>query len=162
MNKYLVGCLGVSFVVGISLLGAVAFFLLSEFPVLDASLSVPPEASLGATITMVVTTTNTHTKAIKLDSIDVGDTFLEGFRVLSVDPEPSDTMRVFGMRTWFFGERVEPGDSLDVRFALEAVMEGHFSGDVDVCNPTQDFTTLIADVVIREEEGATAAEEQGL
>ena len=33
-------------------------------------------------------------------------------------------------------------DSIDVDV-------GHFSGDVDVCNPNQDFKTLLADVVIK-------------
>ena len=149
MNKYLIGCLGVAFVVGLSVVAAILFFLFAEFPMLESSVSMPAETSLGEVVTMVVATTNTHTKSIALDSIDVGDSFLDGFQVVSINPEATDTLHVFGMRTWFFSERVAPGDSLDVRFELKAVMEGHFSGDVDVCNRAQDFTTHIADIVVR-------------
>ena len=52
-------------------------------------------------------------------------------------------------RSWDFESVIQPGDSLSVTFQLKPVTEGRFSGDVDVCNPNQDFRTLFADVVVK-------------
>lgn len=122
-----------------------------ELPVLDASLSLPPQATLDSTVIMVVTTTNTHTKPLILNSIDVGDSFLDGFQVVKIEPSPSATEHLYYFRRWDFGQTVDPGATLQVRFELKAVLEGHFSGDIDVCNPNLDYKTLLADVVVRKE-----------
>jgi len=118
---------------------------------LDATLSMPETAQLGVPITMTVTTTNPHEKAVMLDSIDIGDSFLEGFRVSSVQPAHNSTVHIFGMRSWDFSTAVQPGQSLEVVFELTPVMAGHFAGDVDVCNPSQDYHTLVADVVVHKD-----------
>lgn len=146
-----IGCLGAALLFTVVIGLGVAVWLFTERPKLDASLSLPSEATLGETLTMLVTTTNPHDQAVTLDSIDIDDTFLDGFQVVTVVPEPTGTMHVFGQRSWSFGTSVPPGQALEVRFTLKAVQGGHFSGDVDVCNPAQDFTTLIADVMVGEE-----------
>ncbi|WP_182868295.1 hypothetical protein [Stieleria mannarensis] len=61
-------------------------------------------------------------------------------------------MHVFVMRSWEFGDELDLGVSLQIRFTLLAVKEGHFSGDVDVCNPNQDFRIEIADAMVRRNE----------
>ena len=153
MKKTLFGCLGAALV--ILVIGGVMiwFSLFRELPLLDATLSLHNEVEVESTVSMVITATNSHTKAITLDSIDVGDSFLAGFQVISVDPRPTDTthMPIVNQRSWDFGVEIQPGDSLAITFQLRAVTEGHFSGDVDVCNPNQDFRTLLADVVVRKE-----------
>jgi hypothetical protein len=151
MKKYVIGCVAAAVIV--VAIVAVAICLLEitrDLPLLDASLSLPSEVQLDSTLTMVVTTTNTHSEPVILDSIDMDDSFLAGLQVLSIDPEPTDTLHipVINQRSWAFGKRVLPGSSLPVTFELRAVMEGHFSGDIDVCNPNQDFTTLVADLVV--------------
>lgn len=153
-RKVVIGWLGVS----VSLLSVLsvlwAFYLYTEnreLPVLDASLSLPTQATLDSTVIMVITTTNTHTKPLILGSIDVGDSFLEGFQVVKIQPSPSATEHLYYFRRWDFGQTVDPGATLQVRFELKAVLEGHFSGDIDVCNPNLDYKTLLADVVVRKE-----------
>lgn len=100
-----------------------------------------------------MTTTNPHKRPVILDSIDVSESFLAGFQVVSVDPQPTGTVHipVFDQRSWSFGISVAPGDTLSATFRLEPVEPGHFSGDIDVCNPNQDFTTLFVDVVVKEQ-----------
>jgi hypothetical protein len=149
MKKALIGCLCVAAVVVAALALGTWLWLFRELPVLSATLAVPSEAKLDGTVVMVVTTTNAHEKAVTLDSVDIDDAFLDGFQVVKVEPTPTDTMHILGQRSWSFDQAVEPGGTLEVRFELKAVQEGHFSGDVDVCNPNQDFTTLVADVVVR-------------
>ena len=150
MKKIAIGCAGLA-LVAVLMIVCVVVWLSTELPVLDASLSAPSTAQLDSTLTLVVTATNNHTKAIVLDSIDIQDSFLDGFQVIDVNPEPADTTHIFGMRSWDFGSAVPPGDSQVIRFTMKAIQEGHFSGDVDVCNPNQDYTTVIADVVVRNE-----------
>ncbi len=149
MNKKIViGCLSAALLAVILAAVAVWFWLFRELPVLDASLSVPPVAALDSTVTMVITTTNTHTGPLTLDSIDIDDSFLTGFQVVGVHPKPKDTMHYLRRRSWAFGQSVAPGESLVVRFELRAVQEGRFSGNVEVYNPNQDFRTLLADVIV--------------
>ena len=150
MKNLAIGCLGVA-LIAVLAISAVGIWLFRELPVLDASLSAPSVVQLDSTFTVVVTTTNNHNEAIVLDSIDIQDSFLEGFQVIEVQPEPADTTHIFNFRSWDFGSAVSPGESQEIRFTMKAVQEGHFSGDVDVCNPNQDFTTMIADVVVRQE-----------
>lgn len=150
MKKIAIGCAGIALVAAVGIV-CVAVWLARELPVLDASLSAPSTVQVDSTLTLVVTATNNHTQAIVLDSIDIQDSFLDGFQVIEVNPEPADTTHIFGMRSWDFGSAVPPGDSQVIHFTMKAIQEGHFSGDVDVCNPNQDFTTVIADVVVRNE-----------
>lgn len=56
---------------------------------------------------------------------------------------------------------VQPGESLAVTFRLKSIAGGRFSGDVDICNPNQDFTTLFADVVVKEERSNNRVDEIG-
>lgn len=154
MKKLAIGCLGIS-LTGAMAIAIVGYFLfIRELPVLDASISVPWIVKLDSTLTLDVTGTNNHTDSIVFDSVDIEDSFLDGFQILDIDPEPDDTDHIFDWRTWNFGYRVLPGESRTIRFTMKAVQEGHFSGDVDVCNPNQDFATVIADVVVRKEHNA--------
>ena len=130
-----------------------------EFPALEGSISSPEVVGLDETFSMVITATNTTEKKITLDSIDFEDSFLEGFEVVATQPKPKDTLSILGIRSWEFGTSVGPGESVDVEFTLKAVELGHFYGDVDICNPNQDFFTLIADVEVREEPSGVDGEE---
>ncbi|ABW67191.1 hypothetical protein [Desulfosudis oleivorans] len=153
MKKTLLGCLGAALVI-LAVGGAMIWFwLFRELPVLDATLSLPNEAQVDSAISMVVTATNRHSKSITLDSIDIDDSFLAGFQVISINPKPTDTTHIpiINQRSWDFGTVIQPNESLPVTFRLKPVTEGHFSGDVDVCNPNQDFKTLLADVVVKKE-----------
>jgi len=172
MNKIAIGC-AISAVATLLIVVVIiaCFFLFSDnfrnalrheydsshiresMPLLGASLSLPSNAALDETVTMVVTVTNTHKEPVALDSIDVDNSFLEGFQVIEIIPKPKSTQNLYEyyQRSWDFSQDVAPGDSVAIQFRLKAVVEGHFSGDVDVCNPNQDFKTLLADVVVRDE-----------
>jgi hypothetical protein len=69
-----------------------------------------------------------------------------------VKPEPDDTSDIpfLDQRSWAFGRSIAAGERLEVTFSLRPIEPGHFTGDVDVCNPNQDFSTVYADVVVRE------------
>lgn len=160
MKKIIIGCLGALVLSLAAVAAGIWFWLFRELPVLDATLAAPSEVELGATVALVITATNPHRKAVTLDSVDIEDSFLSGFQVVSIDPKPTGTthVSVASQRSWGFGTVVAPGGSLAVTFRLKPVLEGHFSGDVDVCNPNQNFTTVLADVMVRAHLPPPAAE----
>ena len=151
MKQFVVGCLAISAVLFIGLVVLIYFVLIRELPTLEASIATPASVAVNSTFDAVVTAENTHSDQIVLDSIDVEAVFLEGFQVVSVSPKPSETYSIFGYRTWEFDQAVEPGEKVEVTFTLRAVQQGHYTGDVDVCNPNQDFQTVFADVMVNAE-----------
>jgi uncharacterized protein (DUF58 family) len=151
MKRTVLGCLAVALLIVAAGTVFVWFWLFRALPVLDASLSLPREVALESTVPLVITVTNPHEKSVTLDSIDIADSLLSGFQVVSIEPDPTETYHIpiFDQRSWTFGESVMPGGTLSVTFHLRAVQAGHFSGDIDVCNPNQNCTTLLADVVVK-------------
>lgn len=115
---------------------------------------------MESTVTMVIAVTNVHSTPVTLDSIDIDDSFLAGFQIVSITPKPDDTTRVpiLKQRSWEFGKPIPPGGSLSVIFTIKAVAEGRFSGDVDICNPNQDFKTLLADVIVKKQVPGNSSE----
>lgn len=119
----------------------------------EAELSAPAEVRAGDTLELVVTVSNPHAESVTLDSIDIDNPFLEGFQVVSVVPEPSGTDHIpfLDQSSWAFGSSLAPGEELTVTYRMEAIQAGHFSGNVDVCNPSQDYHSLHADILVRED-----------
>lgn len=153
MKKVLIGCLGTTVLTLVVLVAVVWYVVGRNLPVLEVAMSLPLEAEMESTVPMVIMATNTHNAPITLDSIDIDDSFLAGFQVVSIDPRPDDTshLGICHQRTWGFGKPVAPGASLSVTFLLKPVAEGRFAGDIDVCNANQDFKTLLADVVVKKQ-----------
>jgi hypothetical protein len=148
MRSMTIGCFSVSAAAILGVAGLVIWMFV-DLPMLDASLSHPTIVQLDSTFNLCVSVSNSHNTVVTLHSIDIEDSFLEGFQVVSITPEDTDTMHLLGMRNWDFGIRIDPGQSLDICFELKAVQEGHFSGDVEVRNPHHDDVTLVADIVVR-------------
>lgn len=151
MKQFVVGCLAISALLFIGMIALFYFVFVRELPTLEASITSPASVTVDSTFDAVITAENPHSDSIVLDSIDVEDVFLEGFQVVSVTPKPSDTYSIFGYRTWEFNQAVQPGEMVEVTFTFRAVQPGHYTGDVDVCNPNQDFKTVFADVMVNAE-----------
>lgn len=151
MKKVLIGCLVVLLIALVLVVFLFWLVFIRELPKLEAALSLPGEVTLGSTVDMVVTASNEQKLPVILDSIDIDESLFRGFQVVRIEPEPKDTFRVpiLNQRGWSFGKEIQPGESISVTFQLKAVTEGRFSGDVDVCNPSQDFKTLLADVIVK-------------
>ena len=100
---------------------------------------------------MVVQTSNPHSEVVFLDSIDIDLSLLQGFQVLSVDPQHSGTENIpfVNQRTWSFQEAVLPGDEFEITFLLQPFVAGHFTDNIDVCNANYDWKSLYADVVVK-------------
>jgi hypothetical protein len=83
--------------------------------------------------------------------VDVDVTFLSGFQVVKIEPSPTDTFRipVIDQRSWSFGRPVPSKGTTRVSFTLRPLKPGHYTGNVEVCNPNQDCTGAYADVAVR-------------
>lgn len=157
MKHALAGCITAALLGAVASVVLLLMYLLYEPPLLSASLLAPTRVALDSEFELVVTVSNPHPKPMTLDSIDLYEDFLEGFQVLSITPEPSDSNAYGGMRSWEFGDSISPGDELKIRFELRAVEEGRFKGDLDVCNPKMDYRTLVPDIVVRKEKSGAGA-----
>jgi hypothetical protein len=148
-----IGVVAVAFVIVIGLIG---YWLVTEYPNVEATLVAPSSVTLNEPFALVIEVRNPHGENVTLDSIDIDDGFLNGFQVVSVDPSPSDVMNVpiLNQRSWMFERELAPNESMNVTFEMKPVLVGHYSGDVDVCNPSQDYQTLFADIVIQAAEAA--------
>lgn len=153
MKALLIGCLSLV-LMAIVAIGLGVAWLFIERPTLDGSLDMPLQVTVGETFHATITASNGHDKTVTLDSIDISDTLLAGVQISSIEPDPESTTRVpvLDQRSWAFNTPVEPGATMTVRYTLRAVREGHFTGDIDLCNPSQDFFTLYGDLVIVEGE----------
>ena len=125
--------------------------------ILLGSISAPSKVKLGDEFVLKLTVTNPNESSVTLDSIDVFDSFLEGFEIVSISPSPQSDKdyESLGFHSWDFGRSFLPDATLEVAYTLRATKSGHFSGNIDICNPAQKFKRIVADVVV---EGGTTAD----
>ena len=147
------GCLGASVFVILCALCAgcsIWYLFILDLPNLDADLTLPPQIEIDETFDLIVTMNNPHNHNIILDSIDIDHSLLEGLQVLEIEPVPvgTDDYSFLNLRSWQFGKPVAPGEQVVVTFKMRAIYPGHYSGNVEICNPSQDCKTLFADVVV--------------
>ncbi|UCC73807.1 MAG: hypothetical protein JSV86_04400 [Gemmatimonadota bacterium] len=109
-------------------------------PTLVTSVDVPAQARIGEPFAMRIVSRNPHDVEVQLHSVDIDESFIEAFEVLSINPQPTDSMRIpfLNQQSWFFERDVPPGASLEIVFTLNPVRGGVPIGNVEVCNPAQD------------------------
>ncbi|MBI3097370.1 MAG: hypothetical protein HYY93_03860 [Planctomycetes bacterium] len=114
----------------------------------------PATVTVGDTFDLVVTVRNTRTgKDLTVSDVDIGESFLAGFTISSVNPEPKSSMRVpiEGGQSFTFDARIPAGGSRSFTFRLQAEGAGIYRGDVDVCEGLR-FVTRMAQTVVEEKE----------
>jgi len=150
MKRWILGCLAAAGLLTLASAAGCWYFFVREAPMLKAGLELPDRLEVGTAVAMVIRLSNPHTAAVTLDSIDVSDSLLEHFQVIAVEPEAKDSFHVplIDQRSWTFSESVPAGGGFAVTFALVPIAPGHFTGNVDACNPTQDCRQTSVDVVV--------------
>ena len=105
----------------------------------SVSIDAPISADVGDDIEILITVTNTSSKPLELSSIDFSLNFLSGFTITSVDPPYSEISQYDALgggetfQTYYFYRSIAPGDTLILVFSGRAVLQGDFSGTIDVC-----------------------------
>lgn len=126
---------------------AVFYYTISrKDPAFAVKMIVPPHVNVGDSIHVQMEVTNPSDSLLELDSIDIEDSLLGGFKVSSVFPAPTATFTVMNSTTYSYAEVLSAGETFEISFVLEAVKPGIWTGDVDFCNPSQDYVTSSATV----------------
>ena len=146
MKPKILAFFGISGIIIVLLAALLVAWIMLETPTLDVRLHCPGSVAVGEEFDLVLETRNLHSKIIRLDCIDVDNGFLSGFEIVSIDPPSTSSMNIFGMQSLDFEESVSPDETLTVTFTLKALKQGHYVGDVDVCNTAQHYTTVVPNV----------------
>ena len=154
LAKVGIGCaIGCAVLALLGVLGGVAFFqwLPGGPEEVEVRVSPPVEVGYGESFDLEVVIRNMADRPRTLDSIDVSDSYLDGLAIERMEPASSGSMEipVVDMRSFTFGREIPAGGTETVHFALKAVHEGDFSGNLDVCidSGASCITSLVRTVV---------------
>ena len=102
---------------------------------ISVAIETPPAVTQGEAFEIRAIVTNRGEKPANLDSIDIGDSYLEGVSITSAEPPWIGTMHIpiDDTVSHDFQATVPAGQSLTVIFHAKATQRGTFSGDFDIC-----------------------------
>lgn len=130
-------------------IGATGYWLVTrEAPPFAVDVEYPDVVEVGETLTLKVTVANDGTKDLRFAELDLYDTFLDGFEVVSVSPKPKSKERIFGIVTYGFSRKLKPAESMPIEFKLRAKETGMWTGGVDACTPTQNYVSEYAEIEV--------------
>ncbi len=135
----------------VTILGVLAVAYWWTSPMLDVSVKIPTSAELGNPFSMSIAAFNPHSESVVLDNVDIPNAFFESFDVISVDPMPPDDspLEGFGTRTWYFNLEVPPTTTRTITFEVRPTVRGRHVIEFDVCNSTEDCTSVAKAIEIR-------------
>lgn len=135
-----------------AVVAAVLFAAQCTAPQLSARLEAPESVSIGQEFELRIRVHNPHAEAVELDSVDAPMVLLDSFDLEPIEPLPQDGSPVDGLgtRTWWFEQRVEPGDELRIAFRAKALRAGTQQLGLDVCNELQDCDAVLASIQVTE------------
>ena len=119
-------------------------------PPFRIALQYPREVTLGDEFDLEIEVENARRKRVSLASIDVFDSFLEGFELIGTVPSYEDHEHVFNFRTLWFQEDLMPEGTVIVRVTLRAAQLGRYGGQLDVCTASELCTTVYAAIDVVE------------
>jgi hypothetical protein len=93
----------------------------------------PGTVRVGESFDLLVRINNSAAEAQTLDSIDFGEEYLAGVRILSADPSYSDSFDYEGFTSFTFERSIPAGGELAIQFRAEALQAGDFAGPLDIC-----------------------------
>jgi hypothetical protein len=105
-------------------------------PPQDIALSVkaPAQMEVGEDLTLEARVVNNSVEQVKLSSIDISLTYLDGIVITSSDPAYKSVASYSSdFQTYYFDEVIAPGASLVITFMAEAVRTGDLKGELSAC-----------------------------
>ena len=124
------------------------YFYFTGSPPFQVTIDAPSKVAVNDTFDVVINVTNPSDKKMILDSIDIYSSLLDGFDIVSVSPDPGSQMKILNFQSLSFSHSVRPNETVKVVVSLNAKEEGYFAGDIDVCTPAQNFTTVSTGIVV--------------
>jgi len=117
-------------------------------PPFNVTITHPDTVKLRDTFFLEIEVENTSSKSASLGSIDLYDELLDGFTVLSVEPEPNAKEHRWGFATYYLKRSISPDESFTFTLELQADQLGYWSGDIDSCTPFESFVTADASIEV--------------
>ena len=102
---------------------------------ITVAIDIPTRVSQGETFEIIADVTNTGDETQTLDSIDIGDEYIEGIAILRSDPMYSETFHIplDNTMSHTIQRDIGPSETLTVTFTVEALHAGDYIGAFDVC-----------------------------
>ncbi|WOO41063.1 hypothetical protein [Rubellicoccus peritrichatus] len=126
-------------------------YFIGDTPDFAVSVDSPEQVRIGEEFDLVVKVSNPSEEDLKLGSIDIYDSLLDGFKVLEVIPKPNEEDSIFEFRSFYFSEELKPQDSVTITFKLKGAKAGVWTGDIDSCTPWEQFVTSVQTIVVSAE-----------
>jgi len=121
----------------------------------EVDIYLPPTIEVGTDFDFAITITNTSTQSINLDSINIGQEFVDGIQIGDSTPifEYRDHYDLLGfpMEMFIFNEMILVGESLTIEFETRAIKTGDFTGQMFICiDDTSNCEIILLRTVVEE------------
>lgn len=148
----LIGCGSAAGIVLLLLLAFVAWvaYISKDVEGVLVGADVPVDVVVGETFELVVNVRNERDRQpLALSDIDIGEDYLAGLVVISIEPTPQSSTHVplDNSRSFTFGVSIPAGEAKAFTFKLRAEKPGVYRGDVDICEGSRFITTMAQTVV---------------
>ena len=91
-------------------IGAIAYMYVNdEPPSFVVSISSPGTATTGEEINLIIEISNPTVENLELGSIDIFDSLIDGFAIMTVDPPPDSRDDSMGFTSLYYSESLAPG-----------------------------------------------------
>jgi hypothetical protein len=134
--KWLLGILVVCICLGCAGTVGVLYYFGREPETLSIDYSMPSVVRNGENFDLVITMTNTGSTSFTVNDIDLdelmGGSILDGAMVIGTEPEMKRDYSVSGIKTFTYNQVLEPGQTKQAVFHLQAMIVGEFGGSIGV------------------------------
>ena len=150
-NLVIIGCAGllVLCVLGAGLVGLFLWHVSQDPKAMEVSVDAPATVKRGEECDLTVAVVNRRAEPLTVTTIDVGESYLEGFTVVGTDPayKSSVGIPIDNSRSYTFDADIAAGATNVFTFQLRATRKGRYIGDVDTCEGLR-FVTHVADTTV--------------
>lgn len=134
--KWLLGILAVCICLGCVGTVGVFYYFGREPENISVDYSLPPVVKKGENFDLVITIRNTGSQPLTVEDIDLdellGGSILDGAIVLTTEPEMERDYSVSGIKTFLYNQTLQPGETKQAIFHLQATTVGEFGGSIGV------------------------------
>jgi hypothetical protein len=130
-------------------IGLYWFYFGSE-PPFRVALNHPAEVALGSEFAVAVAVENSSDEPATLGSIDIYNSLLDGFELISSRPAFVGVDDVLNFQTLWYQAELQPDSPRTFTLTFRATRPGRHGGQLDVCTPTEVCTTVYATIAVGE------------
>jgi hypothetical protein len=123
-------------------IGTGVFYYLSQSkPSFEVRIDHPESVVLGEEFPLVIDVRGSDGGKLDLASIDIYDSLLDGFEIVSVTPAGIPKERYFDFSSFSCKPSPKTPNQFTLTLNLRATQVGDWGGDIDCCNWLENFTT---------------------